>query len=59
MEKVTFQTGDIILFEGLYRCGNGACEHSLWGVAGRRLPRLSCGHEGDWQLVRRRMDPGW
>jgi hypothetical protein len=57
MEKVSFQAGDIILYDGLYGCGT--CDAQLWGVAGRRLPRLGCGHDGDWRLIRRRLDRWW
>lgn len=59
MEKVLFRAGDIILFDGLYGCTDDTCPHSHWGVAGRRLPALGCGHEKEWRLIRRRMDHCW
>lgn len=57
MEK-RFRQGDIILFDGLYGCADGTCEEEQWGVAGRRLGELPCGH-GEWKLIRRRVDRWW
>lgn len=59
MEKLTFRTGDVILYDGLYRCGDERCDHQVWGVAGRNFPRLGCGHAAEWRLVRRRADRQW
>jgi hypothetical protein len=49
-----FRYGDIILFDGLYGCES--CGFQSWGISGRRFPRLACGHEGVWRLIRRRED---
>jgi hypothetical protein len=57
MERVTFRPGDIILLDGLYGCSAEECEHHVWGVSGRRLPELACGHGAEWRHVRPRPDP--
>ncbi|MBI4510681.1 MAG: hypothetical protein HY698_13690 [Deltaproteobacteria bacterium] len=59
MDKILFRKGDIILYDGIYGCASGFCEHQVWGIAGRRLPELGCGHLSEWRLVRRRVDKCW
>ena len=58
MEK-RFRVGDIILFDGLYGCTEGACTSEQWGTSGRRLAPPACGHHGEWKLIRRRVDRWW
>jgi hypothetical protein len=52
-----FRAGDVILLDGLYGCD--ACDVTAWGVPGRRFPRPGCGHQGEWKLIRRRVDHGF
>lgn len=59
MDRVIFKPGEVILLDGLYGCSHDACELKHWGTAGRRFPRLTCGHEADYKLIRRRVDHWW
>jgi hypothetical protein len=56
MERINFSHGDIIMLDGLYGCSHEDCGHQQWGISGRRFPKLSCGHQTDWKLLRRRID---
>lgn len=59
MDRVTFKPGDVIMLDGVYGCSAGECEHQQWGISGRRFPRLACGHDAEYLLIRRRMDNWW
>ncbi len=56
VDNQSFRSGELILFDGVYRCSQAECEHQVWGVSGRRLPQHSCGHDERWQLIRRRVE---
>jgi hypothetical protein len=54
-----FRSGEIIMLDGLYGCSSDTCNHQVWGISGRRFPRLACGHEVEYRLIRRRVDHAW